>query len=185
MNRNRKSVFYYIHKWVSRIIFAICIFLIIALGGVRLIGLKPYVITSGSMIPEYNVGSIVYVQETEPESLKIGDDISFYLDNQVVATHRIREVDIENRNVKTYGINNKDSNGNQINDATPVDFDYIIGKVKFSLPMLGYIYLFLRTTAGKAVLVMVLAILIISQVIHTIIFHMQRRKGYEKKRNKS
>lgn len=178
----KKNIIHIIFTCISQLFFIICIALIIALGGVRLIGLTPYVITSGSMIPKYEVGSIVYVQKVNPETLEVGDDISFYLDDQIVATHRIREIDEQGHQVKTYGINNKDSSGNQINDANPVDFDHIIGKVEFSLPMLGYIYLFVRTDTGRKAVIVLLAIVLISSIIHYIY---KRRKDYGKKTKKS
>ncbi|MDO4452252.1 MAG: signal peptidase I [Lachnospiraceae bacterium] len=182
MKTQKNNIFNHIFKYISQFFFIICIVLIFALGVVRLIGLNPYVITSGSMVPKYKVGSIVYIQKVNPEELKVGDDISFYLDDKVVATHRIREIDEQNRQVKTYGIHNKDSNGNQINDANPVDFDHIIGKVKFSLPILGYIYLFARTTTGKAIIITLLAMVLISSTIHYIY---KRRRDYGEKTDKS
>lgn len=179
---DKKNIFNDVYKFFSRVVFFICVCFIVAFGGVRLIGLHPYVITSGSMIPEYDVGSIVYVQKVEPDNLKVGDDISFYLDDDVVATHRIRQIDKSNRCVKTYGINNKDSYGNQINDANSVGFDYIIGKVRFSLPVIGYVYLFVRTTTGKMIVLLVLAMIIICELLN---FILKRRRDYGNKAKKS
>lgn len=163
-------------------IIVVAIILIIALGGVRLIGFTPYAVTSGSMIPEYNVGSVVYVKDISPDELQVDDDISFYLgeDRQTIATHRIREINKEERYVQTYGINNKDSQGNQINDAAPVDFDYIIGKVYFSIPKLGYIYLYALNQNGKKVLIGLLALVIVLQLV----FNLKRRKNNEREHKK-
>ena len=107
--------------WIAAVLLLILLFL---LGGVRLFGYTPYVITSGSMIPVYPVGSVVYVNGVNPEELEAGDDISFYMTEDVVATHRIGGVDKAGKCVTTYGVNNLDSEGNQINDAKAVDFDY-------------------------------------------------------------
>ncbi len=76
--------------WIAAVLLLILLFL---LGGVRLFGYTPYVITSGSMIPVYPVGSVVYVNGVNPEELEAGDDISFYMTEDVVATHRIGGVD--------------------------------------------------------------------------------------------
>mgnify|MGYP000883320472 FL=1 len=62
--------------WIAAVLLLILLFL---LGGVRLFGYTPYVITSGSMIPVYPVGSVVYVNGVNPEELEAGDDISFYM----------------------------------------------------------------------------------------------------------
>ena len=50
--------------WIAAVLLLILLFL---LGGVRLFGYTPYVITSGSMIPVYPVGSVVYVNGVNPE----------------------------------------------------------------------------------------------------------------------
>ena len=144
----------------------VAILLIIALFGVRLFSLSPYVVVSGSMEPKYLVGSIVYVKDVPKEQLKVGDDITFYLDQDSVATHRINKIYKDEKKVQTYGINNIDTNGHQINDARVIDFDKIVGKVKYSIPKLGFVYMFLRTTSGKiAILVIVLAMLAISKCL--------------------
>ena len=58
----------------------------------RLFGMQLYVVTSGSMEPKYPVGSLLYVQEVEPEDLKVGDAITFLMeDSDSAATHEIRE----------------------------------------------------------------------------------------------
>lgn len=156
-------------KLVDGFLGAVLIFAIIfifLLFGIRLFSITPYVVTSGSMDPVYPVGSIVYVKQLPPEKLNVGDDISFYFSEDVVATHRIGEIHEEERNVQTYGVNNIDSEGNQINDANPVDFDHIIGKVQFSIPILGFAYMFIQTTQGKiALITVVLALFAISKIL--------------------
>ena len=152
----------------------IAVVMVILLFGVRLFSVKPYVIMSGSMDPVYPVGSVVYVKETPPETLKPEDDIIFYLEQNVVATHRIREIYPQEQNVQTYGINNIDANGHQINDARRVDFDHIIGRVEFSIPIIGFVYMFIKTTQGKiAVIVIALAMFAISQALN----HLEKEKN--------
>ncbi len=134
---------------LSTVMLILALLLAVAFGGCRLFGMKSLVITSGSMIPKYPVGSIVYVRPVAPENLSVGDDITFRISGDSTGTHRIREIDAENRQVYTYGINNKDSEGNPINDANPVDFDYIVGRVEFSLPIAGYLFILFGETGGK------------------------------------
>lgn len=162
MNKG-ENIFFRIYKIISNIFWILCVVFLIAFGGVRLFGITPYVITSGSMIPKYPVGSVVYVKEVDTSALNEGDDISFYFSDGIIATHRIRSIDAENREVMTYGINNKDSFGNQINDASPVGFDYILGKVVWSLPFLGYPYLLIQKIGVKTILIVIVLIMIISQ----------------------
>lgn len=166
-------------KIISNISFIIVCVLIILLGGTRIVGYTPYAITSGSMIPEYPVGSIVYVKEVSTNELAIGDDISFYINNSVIATHRIGEIDYTNEQVQTYGINNKDSEGNQINDAEPVDFDKIVGRVEFTIPALGYLYIITRTTTGKIAVVAIVVVLFGVSKLLNYLYH-EKEKKYEK-----
>lgn len=154
------STFSYFIKYLSWVLDVVVIVLIILLGGIRLFGYTPYAVTSGSMIPQYNVGTIVYVQKVDPTKLQIGDDITFRM-NESVATHRIHSIDQRKQTIRTYGINNKDSKGNNLIDAEPVSFSSVIGKVAFSLPYLGNVYLIVNTSSGKILLIVVLALLII------------------------
>ncbi len=158
---------------VSAASFLLSLLLAIAYGAGRLLGLRSLVVTSGSMIPKYPVGAVVYVRPVPAEQLLVGDDITFELAPGSTATHRIREIDAANRQVYTYGINNKDSEGNQINDATPVDFDYIIGKVVFSLPVIGYLFILLGEKGGKA---FILGLLLFSLLLDWIMGRSQKQK---------
>lgn len=168
-----------ISRLLSSVLTCMLVVLLILFGGVRLLGYTPYVITSGSMIPEYPVGSIVYVKEVSTNELAIGDDISFYINNSVIATHRIGEIDYTNEQIQTYGINNKDSEGNQINDAEPVDFDKIVGRVEFTIPALGYLYIITRTTTGKIAVVAIVVVLFGISKLLNYLYH-EKEKKYEK-----
>ncbi len=109
----------------------------------------------------------MYVNGVNPEELEAGDDISFYMTEDVVATHRIGGVDKAGKCVTTYGVNNLDSEGNQINDAKAVDFDHIIGQVALlTIPIVGYVYMLIRTTSGKAgVIIIVLSLFAVSRIL--------------------
>ena len=68
------------------------VLLAIALVGARLFGFKVFTVLSGSMEPKYPVGSLIYVKKVDYTTLKSGDVITFMLDENTVATHRIVEV---------------------------------------------------------------------------------------------
>ena len=103
-------------------------------GGLRILGYRPYSVKTESMLPEYKVGSLVYVREMDFDDLKPGDVITFVNDDtQKVVTHRITEIDNDERMVYTKGDNN------EYPDIKPVYEENIIGKVDFSIPMLGKI----------------------------------------------
>ena len=65
------------------------------LVGVRLIGLTPYAVLSGSMEPTYHVGALIYVRAEDPWNVQVGDPITFVVNEDLlVATHRVVDIDI-------------------------------------------------------------------------------------------
>lgn len=150
---------------LSTTLISIVVLLAILLAGVRLIGFTPYTVLSGSMEPNYHVGSIVYVKKVDPTTLKVGDAITFHITGNVVATHRIIEVHGEGTSdlsFRTKGDANKTEDG-----ITPASS--VIGKVAFSIPLLGYVSAFLQRPVGLiCVIGTSAAVLIISNMIDSI-----------------
>lgn len=107
-----------------------------------LFGYEVYEVVSGSMEPEIPVGSILYVEETEPEDVLPGDIIAFTRDGSVV-THRVEE----NRYVEGEFITKGDANRKE--DMLPVAYESLIGKAVYHLPMLGVLMRLLASTTGK------------------------------------
>ena len=121
------------------LLFACSIFLM----GARLLGYQIYNVISGSMEPTYSVGDLLYVKEVDVDSIEVGDAITFVLNEDlVVATHRVVEVDAQNRHFYTKG------DANDTIDAKPVHFNNVIGVPQFSLPLLGYISDFIQHPPG-------------------------------------
>ena len=118
---------------VSGILIAIMVVLVVMLVGVRLIGYQPYCVLSGSMEPTYHTGSLIYVKKADPQDIKVGDPITFVLDeNLTVATHRVIEIDEADRHFYTKG------DANEYPDASPVHFNNLIGRPAFTIPYMGY-----------------------------------------------
>ena len=86
------AVFKKVWNLITSILVALVVLLAIALVGVRLIGLRTYVVLSGSMEPAYPTGSLIYVKEVDVHQLKEKDVITFMIDEDTIATHRIIEV---------------------------------------------------------------------------------------------
>ena len=108
--------------------------LAILLVGVRLVGLRPLVVLSGSMEPTYHVGSMIYVKSVDPEKIEVGDPITFLINESLdMATHRVIEIDAENQHFYTKG------DANDAPDGSPVHFNNLVGKPIFTIPKLGYI----------------------------------------------
>ena len=154
-----------ISKTLSTILVTVVVLLAVLLVGVRLIGFTPYTVLSGSMEPTYHVGSVVYVQKIDPTELKVGDPITFYLTPNVVATHRI--VEIQGEGTPALGFRTKGDANETIDGVTPAAS--VIGKATFSIPYLGYISNFLQHPAGLICVVGTsAAVLILSTVIDAV-----------------
>ncbi len=122
-----------------------------AFTGVRLLGLTPYAVTSGSMEPVYPVGSIIYVKQADPLDVQVGEAITFYLNGAAVATHQVWA--IEGESFRTQGIANRDTEGNILHDAVPVPFDALIGVPVACVPYLGFFYGAIKTPMGICALI--------------------------------
>ena len=61
-----------IWNWCSSILVILVVALAVALVGVRLVGLKPFAVLSGSMEPTYHVGSLIYVKPVDYKTLQVG-----------------------------------------------------------------------------------------------------------------
>lgn len=116
--------------------------LVILLAGVRIVGLYPYTVLSGSMEPHYHVGSIIYIKDVDPATLSVGDPVTFQLRDGTVVTHRIEEIRSDDGLLfKTKG------DANNVSDS-PISADSIIGKPVFSIPLLGYVANFIQNPPG-------------------------------------
>lgn len=151
---------------ITLLLVVVTALLVAAFWGPRLFGLQPYVVTSGSMEPQYPVGSMVYVRTVEPEQVQAGQAITFIMpDTDSVATHQVRQVDTENRVFYTQGINNRDENGQILPDAAPVPYENLIGTPVFCLPVLGNINRLCTTPPGIFLLPAAVVLVVLIQMI--------------------
>ena len=126
------------------------------LMGSRLVGLQVFHVISPSMEPNYSVGDLIYVKAVDPDSVKVGDPITFVLNEDlVVATHRVVAIDSENRQFTTKG------DANKTEDAAPVHFNNLIGIPVFSIPLLGYVSAYIQNPPGMYVAIALGAVLLI------------------------
>ncbi len=149
----------------SSILVGVVVLFAVLLIGVRLFGVQVYSVISGSMEPEYPVGSLIYVKEVKPSEVQVGDVITFVLSNKTPATHRVIAIDKDNQLFYTQG----DANY-QINEETgekvymedpPVHFNKLKGKPVFKIPVLGYIAYYIQHPPGMYIAIAAGAILLI------------------------
>lgn len=149
-----------IWNWISGALVGIVVLLAIALVGVRLVGLQPYVVLSGSMEPTYHVGSLIYVKSVDYKELKAGDPITYMISENTVVTHRIIEVLVDEEDPNTIRYFTQ-GDANEQPDGTSVHYKNIIGKPVFSIPYLGYVSNYIQNPPGMYVAIAAGAILIL------------------------
>ena len=78
-------------KWSALGICMVLALLTLLLVLPGLLGIHPLLVQSGSMEPEYPVGSMIYVKSTEGASLAEGDVATFYLPDEETLVTQINE----------------------------------------------------------------------------------------------
>lgn len=140
--------------------------LAVLLWGAKLIGLDVLVVQSGSMEPAYPVGSLVYVQKVDPAELTVGDVITFELGGGVRGTHRIMEIvqDGDELAFVTKGDANEEA------DISPVRIQNLVGQVKFTIPMLGFLVAYIQHPPGIYMAGSTAAVLLLLTILPDLIF---------------
>ncbi len=116
-------------------------------------GVAPVICLSGSMEPEFSTGDMIFIQEVDTETLQVGDVICFIpYGSDAAVTHRIIETQI-NGGLNTF-ITRGDANNTE--DRTPVSAPEVQGKYTgVHIPGLGDLALFMQTTTGMIVFIVV------------------------------
>lgn len=136
------------------------------------------VVLSGSMEPSIKVGSVIVIR---PANEYFAGDVITYGDDSegnIPTTHRIIDKRIEGgvSIFKTKG------DANPKPDAIEVRENDVIGKVLFSIPLLGFVIDFAKTPIGFALLIIVPGAIVILDEIRKIIREiilMRRKKRRE------
>lgn len=122
-------------------------------------GVKTYTVQSGSMEPKIKTGSVIFV--LPQMSYDVGDIVTRTVSqNDMTITHRIIEKNEDHFITK--------GDANNVADPDPLHTNEIIGKVRFSIPLLGYPIAFARTAKGLIFLIIVPSLFVISDEIITI-----------------
>jgi len=162
------------------VIVVLLMILAVALVGVRLFGVQVFTVLSGSMEPTYHVGSVIYVKDADPAALHVGDSVTFKINEDATATHRI--VDIVPSEVtpgqpcfRTKG------DANDMIDAAPVEYESVIGKPVFTIPYLGFLADFIQSKTGRYISIIVVALVILLTVLSELLEDPNDQKKKKKK----
>lgn len=118
-----------------------------------LFGKKAFVIVSGSMIPEIDIGDIVIIKNTN--SVKIGDTIAFRKNSSIIVHRIVDEIEVDGKIMyQTKGDNNV------VPDTELVDYENIEGIYSYKIPFIGNILLFLYNNLAILIIVIVIILII-------------------------
>lgn len=133
-------------------------------------GYRMFTVATGSMEPVYNVNDVILVKDTDPSTLKVGDDIA-YLGNRdavkgLVVTHRIIRIETLDDNKVHYtlkGVNNK-------YEDPSITENQILGKVLGKVYVVNFINHVVKNIYGFFFLVFCpLVLVIFLEIADTII----------------
>lgn len=130
-------------------------------GTPTLAGMKMYEVLSGSMEPSIQVGALIFdTQHVQPQSLKVGDVITFQVPhaNGLIVTHRI--VSVAKQNGQWVFQTKGDANPTKDNWQIPAS-DVIGQYTNFTIPYVGYYLNFLKTKMGVSLLMILPGALLI------------------------
>ena len=145
---------------LTTVLVALVVILAILLVGVRLVGLTPYVVLSGSMEPTYHTGSLIYVKKVDPFTIEAGTPITFMMDEDTIATHRVVGVVPDEEDSTVIRFRTK-GDANDAEDGTLVHYKNVIGTPVFSIPYLGYVSDYITNPPGMYIGFTVLGIIIL------------------------
>jgi len=128
-------------------------------------GFSCFNVTTTSMQSKFSQGSLVIAKEIDPAKIQIGDNVSYFSETEMtVITHQVIDIieDYEHGlpGFRTKGIENPDP------DFRLISSNQIIGKVRFSIPLLGNAVDFIRKNPW-IIPVLLILLLTISLLLHT------------------
>ncbi len=120
-----------------------------------------FVVLSGSMVPFFEPGDVIFVEEVEPGSLQVGDVVTFRArpGSSTLITHRVIEVLDAGGTVRyrTQGDANEDP------DPFVVTQAMVVGKYEFQVPWWGLLLKTLRTKVGYVLFILLPASLVLGR----------------------
>lgn len=136
---------------------------------------KPLIVLTDSMEPVIKSGDLILIKVAEFDDIKEGDIISYFesaTERTTTVTHRVTKINYDENGNRVSFTTKGDANN--IEDGDKVTKEMLIGVYKSRIPLLGDIAIFLKSTPGLIVAILVpLGLLVGYDVI--------RRKLYDKK----
>lgn len=139
-------------------------------------GYLPLIVLTDSMYPNIASGDLIICRTTDAEDVAVGDVISFFDpagNGSSVVSHRVVEIVQEDGELsfRTQG------DANNAADADLVPAENLVGVYRNRLPGVGNVAMFMQTTTGLIICVILPLILLVG-------YDIIRRRSYERNRKK-
>lgn len=168
---------------ISTVLVALVVLLALLLVGARVFGLQVFTVLSGSMEPTYHTGSLIYVKKVDPYTIQSGQVITFMLDENTVATHRVVGVVPDEENPTVIRFRTKgDANENE--DGGLVHYKNVIGTPVFTIPGLGFVANYIQHPPGMYIAIAAGAILLLLTFLPDIFGSEEKTETEEKPRRR-
>lgn len=156
MNKSLKKIW----NVISTILVALVVLLALLLVGARVVGLQVFTVLSGSMEPTYHTGSLIYVKKVDPYTIEEGQPITFMLNENTIATHRVVGIVPDEEDPTVIRFRTK-GDANDAEDGGLVHYKNVIGTPVFSIPYLGYVANYIQHPPGMYVAISAGAVLLL------------------------
>ncbi len=142
--------------------------LILYITGGRIMAVK-----TASMQDAYPVGSLVVIAHTDVSKIEVQTAVGYWLEatdtsekklfdtNRTAVVHRVIENDKKNGLIYTKG------DGNNTPDGAPVPYENVIGKVIFSIPYVGYPFIWLGGWTISIIVILIILACILFEIIRS------------------
>ncbi len=137
-------------------------------------GIFPMIVLTDSMYPEIKSGDLIVCKQTDTSKIQVGDVITFYDpagNGTSTVTHRVTEITEKDGSLAfmTKGDNNNTE------DKDPVPAEKVIGRYSFKIPGLGNVAMFMQTTPG-------LIVCVILPLVALVAYDVIKSRLYQKKK---
>ncbi len=145
---------------ITSILVSLAVLLALLLVGARVVGLQVFTVLSGSMEPTYHTGALIYVKKVDPSTIREGQVITFMLDEDTIATHRVVDIVPDEKDPSVLRFRTK-GDANEAEDGTLVHYKNVVGTPVFSIPYLGYVANYIQHPPGMYVAISAGAVLLL------------------------
>ena len=138
----------------------------ISVGGYRI-----YTVITPSMYPEYRVGDILVSKETEPEEVKVGDNVVYLGEEDdfkdKIVTHKVISI---RKDKETGKINFITKGLNNIIEDPEIDEDQLYGVVVYKTLFLSFISRIMTSMVGCFAIFAIVMLVVSVQIVINIFF---------------